>query len=176
MSVSEWVTLIFAIAGGVLIVLAMLVAVANGVFSSSPRIWRTRKAGDTFVTFAWTEFGRALALGFVFALGFAPLTIFVFEDSEQFWSGFFWFSAVVWSNATIILFFMMILPGFVGYFGYNSARRGGPKSVTMFLELATVVGLMTPFLYVFFRFLLPTFSTVVGLLFETWQLYVRIYF
>lgn len=166
-------SVIVAVVGLVLIVSATGLAIANIVQALRPANWATRWANETFVTFAWQEFGRGLFFGYLFALGMSPMTAFIFLDREGFWRNFAFGSIALWGGMAILIYFAIIIAGF---FGFTIHRGVSRKLGTwgLYSQVAIVAALSAPLAYLLLTVLLPPVNNVFDLLVQTWQLYARL--
>jgi hypothetical protein len=166
-------SVVVAVVGIMLIVSALGLALANVVQALRPTNWATRWANETFVTFAWQEFGRGLFCGYLFALGMSPMTAFIFLDREGFWRNFAFGSAALWGGVAILVYFAIIIAGFFGF----AIHRGVSRKLGtwgLYSQVIIVAALSAPLGYLLLTVLLPPVHNVLNLLVQTWHLYSRL--
>ncbi len=176
MSLSDLLSITFSLSGLGLILVAVFSALASVVSAARIKSWESRRPKDTFVGYAWQELGRSLVLGFIVALGFTPVGVFVFAGTDSFWSSLSLLSAIWWTSSALIFFYGFTLAGFAGYLAYHNRKQTGVAQTALWFELMIVIGASLPFLYVFVRYLMPALWPILLLLGRTWQQYVAIYF
>jgi hypothetical protein len=166
-------SVLVALMGLVLIVSATGLALANVVRALRPVNWATRWANESFVTFAWQEFGRGLFFGYLFALGMSPMTAFVFLDRDGFWENFVFGSVALWAGMAILIYFAIVIAGFFGF----AIHRGVSRKLgtwSLYSQVLIVSVLSAPLGYLLLTVLLPPVHNVFSLLVETWHLYSKL--
>jgi hypothetical protein len=176
-SQSLWVSAIFDAAGGILVLVTLFLTLRAAIRASSPKVWASVYARETYVSFAWRELGRALFLGYLFALGLSPMSAAFLLGQEPFWSSFALLSLIVWGVGTSVAFFLQLLPGFLGYVRYQQVN-GTRVGASLYGQVLVVMALTGVLAWAFIWLLLPPalafFQVVLNYLYDSWQLLTRI--
>lgn len=168
-----WISAAFVCIGLALAVLAVAMTLMSAVRAASVETWRSQWLTSSYVTFAWQELGRGVFFGYLFMLGLVPLTAFFFLGQSDFWSNFLFFSALIWAAAAITSYFVMVLPGIIGYGRRRRSEIKG-RDWSFLGQVVLVLALSAPFGYALKTFLLPPTDQVLNILVATFKLYTRV--
>jgi len=168
-----WVSAAFTLAGGILVLVVLYLALRGAVRAASPAVWATRSERETYVSFAWQELGRGLFLGYLFTLGLSPVTAFFFLGQPGFWRSFLFLSLINWGLGAIAIYFLQILPGFRGYL-LRKRDKSAAERISFSGQILIVLAISAPLAWAFFALLLPPAHEFFQILVETWLLYTRI--
>ncbi len=168
-----WISAAFVALGVGVALFAVGLTLLCAVRAASPQSWQDHWDKASYITFAWQELGRGVFFGYLFMLGMVPLTAFFFLGHAFFWNNFLFFSALIWGAAAILMYFIMVVPGIVGYWLHRRAQ-GKTGDLGMYVQVALVLALSAPFGYTLKTFLLPPTDQVFDLLVQTWKMYSKV--
>lgn len=168
-----FVPTLLAFMGFVLCLTVTLLVVRAGIGSMSGNTWAERWGSASFITFTWHEFGRALFLGLVAAVGVSPLAIAIFAGSQHELAKILYLTGVAWAGFAAGIYLVGVSTGLIGFLRFehqNYSRR----SILTLVQLLVVAVATLPVFLVFTQYLVPTLSSVMGLWLSTMGLYARL--
>ena len=168
-----FVPTMLAFMGFVLCAAVAFLVVRAGVFALSGEAWAERWAGNSFITYAWHEFGRSIFLGLVAAAGTAPMGVAFFAGSQRAVWNVLYLTGVAWACFAAGIFLVGVSTGVIGYLRYEHASLQR-RSLVAFAQILVVAGAVLPVFIVFVHYLLPTLADVVMLWLRTMGLYARL--
>lgn len=169
----EFIPTIFALVGLGLCLAVAAFVVKGAVLGLSPEVWAERWSGASFITASWHEFGRSLFLGFVAAVGAAPLSLAFFAGSEGFLSNLVFLSGLVWVTFALAIFFVGIGTNFIGYLRHELASEDRHTLIAA-AQVVIVFAACLPAFALFAAYLMPNVLTILGLWLDTMDLYAKI--
>lgn len=168
-----WISAAFVCVGVIVSVIAIGLTLNNAIRATRLSTWCETWHASNYVTFAWQELGRGVFFGYLFMLGLTPVTAFFFLGQPDFWNNFLFFSALIWAASGIVSYFVMVVPGVIGY-GLRRREEIKGRDWGLAGQILLVFFLSAPFGYALKTFLLPPTDQVLHILVATFKLYTQV--